>query len=207
MPWKAWLEGHEFDLQTLVELFRTGDPLVVAQDSSNGYFFESSELQQEDQQLDYGAGEALIKRINGIGRANDYAFRPVRLTGRYTGPNGETSVVVGTAAIEARGKVVANALINRILALEPLPKGPRYAKVAEQDADVADALRVLGQPGELDWYDVYKAWEIVEHAVGGMPKVAARGWATKADIERLTASANHPGISGDDARHARTAGG
>ena len=86
-------------------------------------------------------------------------------------------------------------------------KHPRYAKVAEQDADVADALRVLGQPGELDWYDVYKAWEIVEHAVGGMPKVAARGWATKADIERLTASANHPGISGDDARHARTAGG
>jgi hypothetical protein len=58
----------------------------------------------------------------------------------------------------------------------------------------------------LDWYDVYKAWEIVEHAAGGMPKVGARGWATKADIERLTASANHPEISGDDARHARMAG-
>jgi hypothetical protein len=28
----------------------------------------------------------------------------------------------------------------------------------------------------------------------------------KADIDRLTASANHPGISGDDARHARMPG-
>ncbi len=28
----------------------------------------------------------------------------------------------------------------------------------------------------------------------------------KADIDRLTASANHPGISGDEARHARMQG-
>ena len=89
---------------------------------------------------------------------------------------------------------------------EPPPKGPHYVKLAEQDPDAADVLRVLGQPGPLDWYDIYKAWEIVEHAIGGSNQVEARGWATKADINRLTASANHPGISGDEARHARMKG-
>ena len=79
-------------------------------------------------------------------------------------------------------------------------------KLAEQDPDVADVLRVLGQPGPLDWYDIYKAWEIVERAMGGSNQVEARGWATMADINRLTASANHPGISGDEARHARMKG-
>jgi hypothetical protein len=80
-------------------------------------------------------------------------------------------------------------------------------KLAEQDAAVADVLRVLGQSGSLDWYDIYKVWEIVEHAVGGERQVVGRGWwVTKADIQRLKASANHPGISGDEARHARMPG-
>lgn len=79
-------------------------------------------------------------------------------------------------------------------------------KLSEQEADVADALRDLGQPGPLDWYDIYKAREIVEHAVGGSPQVVAKGWLAKADIDRLTASANHPGISGAEARHARMRG-
>jgi hypothetical protein len=97
-------------------------------------------------------------------------------------------------------------LDNGVPVPEPPPKGPRYVKLAALDPDVADVLRVLGQPGPLDWYDIYKAWEIVEHAVGGWPQVVTRGWATKADLDRLTASANHPGISGDEARHARMPG-
>ena len=59
-------------------------------------------------------------------------------------------------------------------------------KLAATDPDVADAPRVLGQPEPLDWYDIYKAWEIVEHAVGGWRQVERRGWASKADIDRLT---------------------
>ena len=70
MPWKAWLEGHEFDLETLRELFRTGDPLV-AQDPSDGYYLESSALQDSDGQLDHSAAEPLVKRINGVARAAD----------------------------------------------------------------------------------------------------------------------------------------
>jgi hypothetical protein len=207
MPWKVWLEGHVFDLETLGELFRIGDPLV-AQDPSDGYYLESPALQDSHGELDHNAAEALVRRINGVARATDQGIRPVHLRGRYTAPDGTTSVVVSAETAEGRSKVSAVAVVvsNGVPVPEPPPKGPRYVKLAEQDPDVADVLRALGQPDPLDWYDIYKAWEIVEHAVGGSPQVAARGWATMADIDRLTASANHPGISGDEARHARMRG-
>jgi hypothetical protein len=86
------------------------------------------------------------------------------------------------------------------------PKGPRYVELAKKDEDVADVIRILGQPDPLDWYDVYKVWEIVEKSVRGTRQVVDQGWATRADINRFTASANHPGISGDKARHARRPG-
>lgn len=207
MAWKAWLEGHESDLETLGELFREGDPLV-ARDPTDGYYLEASTLQDSTGQLDVNAAEPLIKRINGVARAADQAFRPVRLKGRYTAPDGATSVVISGETAEARLKARATAtvLVNGAPAPQPPPKGPRYVKLAELDPDVADALRVLGQAGPLDWYDIYKAWEIVEQAVGGSKQVDAKGWATAAEINRLTASANHPGISGDEARHARMKG-
>lgn len=207
MPWKAWLEGHEFDLETLRELFRAGDPLV-AQDPSDGYYLESSALQDSNGQLDHSAGEPLVKRINGVARAADQGFRPVHLRRQYTAPDGTMSVVVIAGTAEARSKARGAAVVvsGGVPVPEPPPKGPRYVKLAEQDANIADVLRVLGQPGSLDWYDIYKAWEIVEHAVGGWRQIVARGWGTKADIDRLTASANHPGISGDEARHARMPG-
>jgi hypothetical protein len=207
VPWKAWLEGHEFDLEILRGLFRAGDPLV-AQDSSYGYYFESSALQDSHGQLDHSAAEPLVKRINGVARAADPGFRPVHLIGRYTAPDGTTSVVAIAGTAEARSKATAAATVlsSGVLIPEPPPKGPRYVRLAEQDVDVADVLRVLGQPDPLDWYDIYKAWEIVEHAVGGWRQVVAQGWVTRADIDRLTASANHPGISGDEARHARMTG-
>jgi hypothetical protein len=204
--WKAWLDGHAFDLATLSELFRQGDPLV-AQDPSDDYYLESSAFQDANGQLDLKSVDALVKRINGIGRAADQGFRPVHLMGRYTAPDG-TSAVFVSAAMEGRSKLTATAtvLASGVPVPQPPPKGPRYVKLAGQDPDVADVLRVLGQPGALDWYDIYKVWEIIEHAVGGWPQVVDRGWVAKVDIDRLTASANHPGISGDDARHARMPG-
>ena len=203
VPWKAWLEGHAFDLDTLGQLFREGDPLV-AKDPADGYYLESSAIEGAGGQPDSMAVEALVKRINGVARANDQDFRPVRLQGRYTAPDGGVCIAPPTARVEIREK--ATVLKVGVPVLDAPPKGPRYVRLAERDPDVADMLRILGQPERLDWYDIYKAWEILEHAVGGRRNVEARDWASKADIDRLTASANHPGISGDGARHARMEG-
>ena len=207
MTWKAWIDGDLFDLETLGELFSVGDPLV-AQDSSGGYYLQSIMLQDPRSQAGLDVVQALIKRVNGAARAIDSGFQPVSLTNRYTAPDGTGHVVVSAdvATARAKMKVVATVSKNGAPASKPSPKGPRYVKLAAQDPDVADALRILGQSTSLDWYDIYKAVEIVEHAAGGAREIENRGWATKADIDRLTASANHPGISGDEARHARMKG-
>lgn len=78
MAWKAWLVGHAFNLETLSELSRSGDPLA-AQDPSDGYYVESSTFQALNDQRDLDATEALRKCINGVGLAADQGFRPVRL--------------------------------------------------------------------------------------------------------------------------------
>lgn len=38
--WKAWLEGHTFDLESLAETFRNGEPMV-AKDASEGFYVQS----------------------------------------------------------------------------------------------------------------------------------------------------------------------
>lgn len=210
MTWKGWLEGHQFDLETLCDLFGAGDPLV-AQTVSGDYYVESAALQDLEGKIDATAAQALIRRINGAARAVNSGFQPVSLSGRYNGPDGSATVVGSAALFVGRIRLQATAVVtdsngNVVSNSSSVPTGPRYLKVANQDPDVADALRALGQPDPLDWYDIYKVWEIVEHAVGGSGQVQKMGWATKADINRLTASANHPGISGDEARHARYKG-
>ncbi len=179
----------------------------MACDQLNGYYVESSDIVVSEGQPDVSSAEALLKRVNGAARVLASDFQPVQLRGRYTSPDDATSVVLVGDVATVRARAVAGAVvIDGDVAPTPSPKGVRYIKLAQQDPDVADALRVLGQPSSLDWYDIYKAWEIVGNAVGGPKKVAAEGWATEADIRRLKASANHPGISGEDARHARMTG-
>ncbi|HLN70707.1 MAG TPA: hypothetical protein VK280_25975, partial [Streptosporangiaceae bacterium] len=141
MPWKAWLEGNDFDLETLGGLFPKGEPLV-GQDPAAGCYLESSALQDANGQIDTNTAQALLKRINGAARAIEHGFQPVSLTGRYTAPDGTTSVVIGAAALVVRSKMKATATVlkNGTPVPEPPPRGPRYMKLAEQEPDVADAL-------------------------------------------------------------------
>jgi hypothetical protein len=203
---KARLEGEKFDLDTLCELFPDGEPLV-AQDASGGHYLESAGLATPEGKVDTQAARALLKRVNGAARAIDRNYQPVKLTGSYTRLDGtRVNTTEAHQVIRATGRAVGVALKDGVPVPIPPAKGPRYVKLAEQDPDVADALRILGQPEPLDWYDIYKILEIVENAVGGSKEIQRRGWATGKDLDRLTASADHPGISGDAARHARMTG-
>jgi hypothetical protein len=204
---KAWLEGHNFDLDTLHELFPNGEA-IVAKDASGRYYLESPALENPEGQVDTDAAEALLKRINGAARAIDHSYQPVKLKGHYTGPDGAAFVSGPTATqmIRPNQRATVLHLRNGVPVPKSPPKGPRYVRLAEQDPNVADALRILGQPEPLDWYDIYKIFEIVQNVVGGPKEIEKGGWAREADLDRLKASANHPGISGDEARHARMKG-
>jgi len=156
VPWKAWHEGHVSDLESLGGLFRVGDPLV-AKDASDTYYLESPVLQDSNDKLDQNATEVLVRRINGVARVAEQGFRPVHLSGRYTAPDGTMNVLAIAGTAESRSRAWGSWAAVRgigVPAPMPPPKGSRYVRLAEQEADVADVLRVLGQPDPLDWYEI-----------------------------------------------------
>lgn len=182
--------------------------MVVRRTDSASYYVESPALVDDDQQFDHETAALTLKRLNGIARAIGPGFHPVRLTGGYTGPDGVNGLPPEQVVSRDRVSVIRTDADGALIPGLP-SKGPRYARLAQTNQNVADAMRVMnGQfEPELDWFDVCKVREIVEDDLHKADSsIVDKGWATKADLERLNASANNPVLSGDKARHARMQG-
>ncbi len=203
---KARLKGHEFDLITLAELFREGDPAVATDDE--GYylsFVAPDDLFRDGGRL-YEAASSLLCQVNGVGRANGSDFRPIGLVGRFSDETGHQHQVVLADAAEVRGQAfaVAVAMNGQQVAAPPAP-GPGYVQLGRTHPDVAEALAILGKAGPPpDWVDLYKIFEIVRDNVGGRKALEQRRWVSASKLGAFTASADRPDISGAQARHART---
>ena len=107
---KAWLMGHEFDLQYLADLLPSGSTRVTKEDGD--FFLSSVELDDllPGAYLHEVAGK-LLTRANGLARVQNPGFQPVRLSGRYTDDErghavlGGSSIVI-RAHIQASGSVL-----------------------------------------------------------------------------------------------------
>ncbi|MGW6791882.1 hypothetical protein [Streptomyces chartreusis] len=88
MTVKAKLEGHTFDLDTLVELFREGDPKVSKEE--DGCYLSSSQLDglMDDGGRLFEAATHLLQGVTGVARVLDSSFRPVSLTGTFVADDG-----------------------------------------------------------------------------------------------------------------------
>lgn len=86
----------------------------------------------------------------------------------------------------------------------PSPWPGRFA-LATSNPDVAEVLEIYGRPEPPGWSDLYKIHEIIRDSIKPQ-KIPDLGWGEKATDSAFTASANLPGVSGSDARHARMAG-
>jgi len=214
---KAYLKGWESDLLTLADLFREGDPAIAADD--DGYYLSFTapdELFRDTGRLQATAS-VLLRRVNGLGRMLDNEFLPVGLIGRFSDETGQQQQVALADSAEARGRafaaVVATEGEQPPVPASPPPPGPGYMQLAGADSDAAEVLAILGEPDSpRDWFDLYKVLEIVSKNVTGLPGLKGlpllkkMGWVPAAQLEAFTASANHQGISGGQARHARMSG-
>jgi len=215
---KAKLEGHVFDLDALVELFREGEPKVAKEE--DGYYLASSEL---DGLMDDGgplveAATRLLQKVTGIARILDSSFRPVTMPGTFVEDSGDggrrRQHVAGalTAELRIKASFVASGVVSTSDGRPPEPEpspappeGPLFIQLAASHPDVAEALEILGKSSiSLNWVDLYKLYEIVRSNVGG--EKALKQWASSADLSAFTASANRPDVSGSEARHARSTG-
>jgi len=204
---KAWLMGHEFDLQYLADLLPSGSTRVTKEDGD--FFLSSVELDDllPGAYLHEVAGK-LLTRANGLARVQNPGFQPVRLSGRYTDDE-RGHAVLGGSSIVIRAHIQASGSVLRSdgEARQPMvPFGPRRLALATSSQNVDEALAVMGQIDPLDWTDLYKVFEIVcDDARPG--SITRLGWATRVEVDAFRASANRPDVSGTAARHARTSGG
>ena len=66
-----------------------------------------------------------------------------------------------------------------------------------------EALTRLGESPDASWFDLCKIFEVLRDAAGGQAALQQRVGLSKTEFSRFTLTANHPGGSGDLARHAR----
>lgn len=207
MTVKAWLRGHDFDLQDLADLFPTGDTRVVR--DGDGYYLTSIEIDHAPEGVPfYEIAQVVLQRVNGLGRAKNPSFRPVTVSGRYQDED-QTHHVVSADSIEVRSRVSAVAVVmnsDGVRVRQPPPVGPQHASLAATNNEVAEALIIMGQGVRLGWAEMYKVYEIVRD--NARPStIADVGWASSAECKAFGAAANRPDVSGPNARHARMSGG
>lgn len=207
---RALLAGQEFDLQDLTELFPSGD-LTVTKDEK-GYWLSSVSLEPHREDavaLDVAASD-LLERVVGAARLARPGIRPVTLVHRYSVEHPDrvkhhTIVQAENIAVRARANVVA---VGEVLGAvpdgpaEPMPETDeqRALRLAAANEDVSRALKWLA--GDQSWYDLWKVYETVSHAVGG-PDVMAKRWdIPKGKFRAFRVSANLAEVSGEAARHA-----
>jgi hypothetical protein len=214
---KGYLTGHEFDLLTLADLFREGEPAVAVDDQGHYLSFSAPDELFHDGGGLYDAASRLLRQVNGVAQAREGDFRPVGLTGHFSDETGQQHHVALADSAEVRGRafhaVIATSGEQPPAPPPPPPPGPAYIQLAQVHPDVAEALEILGKPdAPPNFGDLYKVLEIVSKNVTGLPglkglpNLKKMGWIPPAQLEAFTASANHQGISGDQARHARMEG-
>jgi hypothetical protein len=199
MSWRAYLEGHPFDLDLLVEQFDRGQ-IVVRRDGDQ-YWMESPDFEALTEASEVQrVSRSQLSAINGAAALIDASYRRVELTDRFSDGTGSIFVLASTA-IEARTGVTAVAEVRGPdggLIAAPLTAGPEYLAVARQAQNVWEVLELLGR-GPADWASLYKIFEVIRDDGN------YRRWATKSEYSAFTASACLPSVSGSDARHARAA--
>jgi hypothetical protein len=203
MTMKAWLEGHEFDLEDLARLLPTGDVRVIKED--NGFYLTAAELDNPTPgRAFHEVAEELLVRVNGVGRLMRDGFSPVALKGHYE--HGSVSLVLSAATVRVRAHISATVTVydsDSNPVPQPPPASPAYIALAAQNPNVAEVLEIMGRPDPLRLADLYKVYEIIKHS-GALNRAMNSAGVSEATTRLFTRTANHPEASGDAARHARS---
>lgn len=148
----------------------------------------------------YEAAPVVLQRVNGLARVMRSGYRPVHLSDRYQ--EGDRRHQIGCA--ESRAQAMPVTILNNGQPVEsPLPPGPGYAATASCDADITDALAIMGQATAPNWVELYKVYEIIEH-MGRLQTAMSRAGISANQISLFTRTACHPAAAGSGARHGRS---
>jgi len=199
---RARLQGHSSDLDHLTDLLPTGD--VTVEREGNRYYLVAAQIDNPSPPNTFHeAARQLLVHVNGIGRMTRPDFRPVSVSSIFDDETGRDDISVAMM-MEVRPRVrVTATVVNGEVVIGP-PRGPRYVSIALHNSEVAEALEIMSHDEPPRWADLVKVWEIIREAIRREnTTVVQLGWTTKTVVDSFLESANHPAVSGKDARHAR----
>lgn len=202
---KAWLDGHQFELNSLARLLPSGDTQVVP-DGAGGYYLTAAEIDNRPTGTPlYEAAPAVLRLVNGLARVLLHAgFRPVALSGRYQdGDRGHLVVAPKTVECRARVMPVTVLVDGESVGQAPTSIGPAHALVASANGNVRDVLEIMGAAEEPGWVELYRAFEIMQHT-GQLTEIAREARVSEKKIRCFCRTANHPDAAGALARHGRS---
>lgn len=199
--WRVRLFGDDSSMQKARELIADGCKIERYDD---GYFhLSAADFESLDDGHDVNAlAERIVKAINAslslYTSESEIRHNAVR---EYDKDGARlSSVVYGSVAIGARTCVTA------ILEESSPERGRRLVRQFLANPDVREAYGYLDE----DAFDLWKAYEIIEHDMrrsgyeSFTEAATCMGWATDAELRAFEGSVNSPEVLGDRARHARS---
>jgi hypothetical protein len=200
--WGILLGGEPSDLEVWQEALKRFDPYIIKTDEGlilRSKLFDSATTSTEAHEF----GKTVLARLNGaFGVSRDAGMvRLEKVVEFLSDGSRHPHVIAEIHTTDARDRMSATTVVhgpdgNPLPPPPPEPSGPqRWLDIATGDPLLADALTYFGHG--KSWFDIYKAFESIEHKNGGPKKLLKLGWADDDEIELLKHTANYY------ARHAR----
>ena len=176
MAWWVRLKGHAQDLQDVAAAFQMNRICRMDLDADGQYYLKSDildPLTDGNEVLD--RARELVARVNGAMKVMHSDYQPVRVDGLITlHENGNRGVVIVPEA--AKMTMRAGRPTISVSGRAPTEAQPsdaeKWLELSTDDSDVLEVLHYLSR--EPDWFDLYKAYEVVRSALGGERKMFAR---------------------------------
>ena len=208
MKWKILLTGDSFDLQELEKSFPDSDTFAIVKES-DGYYLISTEFDscQSSAEVKNKAIDVL-DILNGAKTLALGGNTPIKFghivrekadgTKEIIKEMSDTITLRDSISIikkDSEGKIIEE--IHH-----PADDVPKWLTFGLRDEKLKRALRIYGKERH-SWAGLYKVYEIIEDAIGGMQEIIKKGWTTKSSIKRFKHTANSPSAIGDEARHGK----
>lgn len=202
--WFIRLQGTEFDLKILSLIFNSPD-LNISKKEVHYYLYDKNFNYINDSNQVFVKSEHLIKILNGIAKIKQNNFKPVGVGGvMFYDENGSKHCYVHSSiSASLRSSIFAKATVTDKNGKEKESNKKndsiKWLEIANKDEKVTRALRFLSN-SNLDWYDLYKIFEIVKKDIG--IRTIEQWISPKSKIKDFTQTANSSLAIGEKARHA-----
>lgn len=191
--WMIELVGRQADLDLLNSRPWPGEYGVTHTES--GYYLIAEAFDTLNTAMAvWKAGHQILKRINGATKMVVVGFRPVRL-GAVTeidvvGPPRTTHVLFANDLVLPPPQI-GSPTLNPTDEQQAESHDPIMSILEKADVypELVPALELFAESESLDWVDLYRVYEFIEHDIGSEKKLKDKGWSDKIELFKRTANA------------------